>query len=304
MHDAKGDRHFEADRAAFETAGYELAAVARTENRRGGEQAALSAAARILSYGASGEPDIGRIFALYGLRPGLVPARLVPPPAAQESTGSDGYSWRKPGPMRRAGRVLLSLRVFIVLVASLNAALSLIVEWQAMVLQSYDTLNTVFFVFSWVVAAGVPLVLAVLAGIFTRWWAAFMYAGSSLFSILWTSIVVLILADSGLGDVLVWSMGLSLVGFVVGLGVGVLLSRSARPATKSAAELDAAHTSGAVSNAMYRFEQARLELARTGKRRLFVCGRCGMGISLGWERCDHCKATFDEFPPIDTGQGV
>lgn len=92
MHSTQGERHFEADRAVFETAGYELAAVARTENRPPGEQAAVSAAARILSYGASGEPDIGRIYALYKQRPGLVPARPIP----------TLYSWRKPGRWRLA----------------------------------------------------------------------------------------------------------------------------------------------------------------------------------------------------------
>jgi hypothetical protein len=52
------------------------------------------------------------------------------------------------------------------------------------------------------------------------------------------------------------------------------------------------------------FARAKLELQATGKRRVFVCGRCGKGISLGWKRCEHCKATFDAFPPVDTGQVV
>jgi len=70
------------------------------------------------------------------------------------------------------------------------------------------------------------------------------------------------------------------------------------------ADRDAAPASGAVSNAMYPFELAKLELARTGKRRVFVCGRCQKGISLAWTQCGHCQATFDEFPPVDTGQVV
>jgi hypothetical protein len=70
------------------------------------------------------------------------------------------------------------------------------------------------------------------------------------------------------------------------------------------ADLDAAHAAGLVSDAMYPFELAKLELARSGTRRLFRCGRCGKGISLAWKRCDHCKATFDQFPPIATGEEV
>jgi hypothetical protein len=55
---------------------------------------------------------------------------------------------------------------------------------------------------------------------------------------------------------------------------------------------------------MYPFEEAKLDFAQTGTRRLFACGRCGKAISLAWKNCDHCKATFDQFPPIDTGRDV
>ena len=70
------------------------------------------------------------------------------------------------------------------------------------------------------------------------------------------------------------------------------------------AELEAAHAAGTVTEAMFPFELARVHLYQTGNRRLFTCGRCGKGISLAWKKCDHCGATFDEFPPIATGEEV
>jgi uncharacterized membrane protein YhaH (DUF805 family) len=72
--------------------------------------------------------------------------------------------------------------------------------------------------------------------------------------------------------------------------------------TASEEELRARAESGELPWAILPFEGAKLELARTGKRRVFVCGRCGKGVSLAWKNCDHCKATFDEFPPRDTGR--
>lgn len=70
------------------------------------------------------------------------------------------------------------------------------------------------------------------------------------------------------------------------------------------AAFNARGSSGEAPQGLPAFEQAKLELARTGKRRIFECSRCGKGLSLGWTRCDHCKATFDDFPPRDTGQAV
>jgi hypothetical protein len=67
---------------------------------------------------------------------------------------------------------------------------------------------------------------------------------------------------------------------------------------------DRQRAAGQVSGAVDPFERAKLELEATGKRRVFVCGRCGKGISLGWKRCEHCKAAFDAFPPVDTGRVV
>jgi hypothetical protein len=66
----------------------------------------------------------------------------------------------------------------------------------------------------------------------------------------------------------------------------------------------APYPAGAAGDAMSPFENAKIELARSGRRRVFACGRCGKGISLAWKKCEHCKATFDDFPPIDTGQDV
>jgi hypothetical protein len=206
---------------------------------------------------------------------------------------------------------LVIARGLIVLVASLNAALSLFVHWQAILLADFGP--SVFVM--WVLAAGVPLVLAVLAAGRMSRLAAFAYAGWSFFSVFWAFGLYLGLADTHAGslttegtfsrfviDVAGWGILLSLVGVAVGLAVGALLSPRSTPLDERVANLDQLHAAGQVSNALYPFEFAKLELARTGKRRLFVCGRCGKGISLGWERCGHCKATFDEFPPIDTGQ--
>jgi hypothetical protein len=79
---------------------------------------------------------------------------------------------------------------------------------------------------------------------------------------------------------------------------------SAPPPLDEMADLEAAHASGAVSDALYPFEKAKLHFAQTGYRRVFACGRCGKPISLAWHRCDHCQATFDEFPPIPTGEEI
>ncbi|MGH2489623.1 MAG: DUF805 domain-containing protein, partial [Candidatus Limnocylindria bacterium] len=70
------------------------------------------------------------------------------------------------------------------------------------------------------------------------------------------------------------------------------------------AALSARAAAGSVAAGILPFETAKIELARTGKRRVFVCGRCSKGISLSWNRCGHCGASFDEFPPRDTGQVV
>ena len=111
----------------------------------------------------------------------------------------------------------------------------------------------------------------------------------------------------GLGDLALraFSTALTLgtVVFVLWIVLAWLSAKGQRPAY-TAAELEHARASGVVSDAMYAFELATVELSRTGKRRLFTCGRCCKGFSLAWKRCDHCKATLDEFPPIDTGRVV
>lgn len=34
-----------------------------------------------------------------------------------------------------------------------------------------------------------------------------------------------------------------------------------------------------------------------------VCGRCGKPQGWTWTKCEHCKATFAEFPPIPSAKG-
>jgi hypothetical protein len=51
--------------------------------------------------------------------------------------------------------------------------------------------------------------------------------------------------------------------------------------------LDRLRAAGQVSETTDPFERAKLELEVTGKRRVFVCGRCGKGVSLGWKQCEH-----------------
>lgn len=80
--------------------------------------------------------------------------------------------------------------------------------------------------------------------------------------------------------------------------------REGDAATSPPDQGNASAVSGGAGDGWSRFEEAKLDLAQTGTRRLFVCGRCGKGLSLAWEKCHHCQATFDEFPPIDTGQDV
>jgi hypothetical protein len=70
------------------------------------------------------------------------------------------------------------------------------------------------------------------------------------------------------------------------------------------AEFDAMAQSFRQKDGIWPFEMAKLHLAQSGNRRLFSCGRCGKGISLAWKKCDHCQATFDEFPPIATGEEI
>ena len=70
------------------------------------------------------------------------------------------------------------------------------------------------------------------------------------------------------------------------------------------AEFDAMAESFRDKGGIWPFEMAKLHQTQTGNRRVFKCGRCGKPISLAWRKCDHCKATFDEFPPIATGEEI
>jgi len=114
---------------------------------------------------------------------------------------------------------LLIFRSAIVVVAAANGALSLSVYSQ-----ESGGLGP------WVLGWGIPLVFAVLAGIFRRRWAAFVYAGWSSFSAFLGFWLQLTFADPSrehlawIGLSILW---LSLIAVVMGLVVGFLLSRSA-----------------------------------------------------------------------------
>lgn len=110
--------------------------------------------------------------------------------------------------------------------------------------------------------------------------------------------------QSGVGFFLIAFLLSPVVAFILLAIVGRGGRRPPPDYERRVANLEHMRAAGQAPEATYPFERARLELAATGRRRVFVCGRCGKPLSLAWRSCNHCKATFDQFPPVDTGQVV
>jgi hypothetical protein len=110
--------------------------------------------------------------------------------------------------------------------------------------------------------------------------------------------------QSGIGFFALAFLLSPLLGFIVLALVGRGGRRTPEDYWQRLTNLEQLRASGQVAESLYPFERAKLELYGTGKRRIFACGRCGKGISLAWKRCDSCKATFDQFPPIPTDKIV
>jgi hypothetical protein len=219
--------------------------------------------------------------------------------------------------------MVILLRVGLLLVASLNVGFWLLLAW------AEQRILDIWLLFG-VLAAGIPLVLAVLAAVLRMDWAAFAYAVWNLVSAALVNIWIFlgdpnapirsdfnpIVVEGGL--LLPWA------GVIVGLVLGVqlrphrelaeivgtlvgfdpMLGVKSQTRDERLADLDQRRAAGQLAEAVYRFRRAQLEKWPTGKQPLFNCGRCGKRLSLAWDECGHCRAAFDEFPPVDTGQVV
>lgn len=91
---------------------------------------------------------------------------------------------------------------------------------------------------------------------------------------------------------------------IAGIAILVVSAPAGTGYAQRAADLDAMLATGAISDAEHAHHVANLRGTVTGRHEIYACGRCGKPLSWGWKRCEHCKASFSEFPPVATGRTV